>query len=390
MALGRKRRLHQDNIWPGFVDALATLLMVIIFLLMMFVLAQVFLSETLSGRESTLERVNAQMAELTELLNLERRTNDNLRGDMASLSGELQASLRQRDGLSTQVTALQRQNASISEQLEAAFRTMEADRETLEVKLAELAKLENDVAALEALRTELQSQIQQQARQLDEKEGRLLEAEDLSDSQRAQNALMNQQLAAMRQQLASLQDALEASESLNEDQKVQIQSLGNRLNAALATKVQELNKYRSEFFGELRKILGNQAGVRIVGDRFVFQSEVLFNSGEATLGPIGQEQLQRLAGTLIDVSAKIPDQVNWILRVDGHTDNIPISTAKFPSNWELSTQRAISVVKELIAQGISADRLAATGFGEFQPLDDRNDEIARRRNRRIEIKLTQR
>lgn len=390
MALGRKRRLHQDNIWPGFVDALATLLMVIIFLLMMFVLAQVFLSETLSGRESTLERVNAQMAELTELLNLERRTNDTLRGDMASLSGELQASLRQRDGLSTQVSALQRQNASISEQLEAAFQTMEADRETLEVKLAELAKLENDVAALEALRTELQDKIQQQARQLDEKDGRLLEAEDLSDSQRAQNALMNQQLAAMRQQLASLQDALEASESLNEDQKVQIQSLGNRLNAALATKVQELNKYRSEFFGELRKILGNQAGVRIVGDRFVFQSEVLFNSGEATLGPIGQEQLQRLAGTLIDVSAKIPDQVNWILRVDGHTDNIPISTAKFPSNWELSTQRAISVVKELIAQGIPADRLAATGFGEFQPLDDRNDEIARRRNRRIEIKLTQR
>jgi len=390
MALGRKRRLHQDNIWPGFVDALATLLMVIIFLLMMFVLAQVFLSETLSGRENTLQRVNAQMAELSDLLNLERKTNTDLRTDMSSLSGELQASLRQRDDLSAQVAQLERQSKSINEQLEAAFSTMEADRETLEIKLASLAKLENDVVALQALRDELQQQIAQQARELNEKDGLLLEVESLSDSQRAQNALMNQQMSALRQQLASLQESLEASESLNENQKVQIQSLGNRLNAALATKVQELNKYRSEFFGELRKILGNQSGVRIVGDRFVFQSEVLFNSGEATLGPAGQDQLQQLAGTLLEISAKIPEKVDWILRVDGHTDDIPISTAQFPSNWELSTQRAISVVKELITHGIPANRLAATGFGEFQPLDGQQDEIARRRNRRIEIKLTQR
>ena len=390
MALGRRRRIHQDNIWPGFVDALATMLMVIIFLLMIFVLAQVFLSETLSGQENTLEKLNAQMSELTDLLNLERKANKDLRGNMDSLSTELQASIKRRDDLTGQLETLESENNKINEKLADAFKTIDADRETLEVKLAELAKMKQDVQALEALRDQLTKEIKEQATKLDKQEGKLIEERELADSARAQNALMNQQLAALREQLASIQEALEASEALNKDQKAQISSLGNRLNAALATKVQELSKYRSEFFGELRKVLGNQSGIRIVGDRFVFQSEVLFNSGEAKLEPAGQAQLQQLAKTLRDISAKIPPKIDWILRVDGHTDNIPISTAKFPSNWELSTQRAISVVKELIKEGIPAERLAATGFGEFQPLDKNNDEIARRRNRRIELKLTQR
>ncbi|NVJ93264.1 MAG: peptidoglycan -binding protein [Methylocystaceae bacterium] len=390
MALGRRRRIHQDNIWPGFVDALATMLMVIIFLLMIFVLAQVFLSETLSGQENTLEKLNAQMSELTDLLNLERKANKDLRGNMDSLSTELQASIKRRDDLTGQLETLESENNKVNERLADAFKTIDADRETLEVKLAELAKMKQDVQALEALRDQLTKEIKEQATKLDKQEGKLIEERELADSARAQNALMNQQLAALREQLASIQEALEASEALNKDQKAQISSLGNRLNAALATKVQELSKYRSEFFGELRKVLGNQSGIRIVGDRFVFQSEVLFNSGEAKLEPAGQAQLQQLAKTLRDISAKIPPKIDWILRVDGHTDNIPISTAKFPSNWELSTQRAISVVKELIKEGIPAERLAATGFGEFQPLDKNNDEIARRRNRRIELKLTQR
>lgn len=390
MALGRRRRVQQDNIWPGFVDALATLLMVIIFLLMIFVLAQVFLTETLSGKESSLDKLNTQMSELTELLNLERKANADLRDNMSTLSSELQASVKLRDDLSGRLDSLESDNQKLNEQLADAFKTIEADRETLEVKLAELAKMREDVRALEALREELTREIKEQATKLDKKEGKLIEERELADSARAQNALMNKQLAALRQQLAAIQEALEASEALNEDQKTQIRSLGKRLNAALATKVQELSKYRSEFFGELRKVLGNQSGIRIVGDRFVFQSEVLFNSGEAALGPAGQEQLQRLADTLKEIAGRIPDKVDWILRVDGHTDDIPISTAKFPSNWELSTQRAISVVKELIKQGIPAHRLAATGFGEFQPLDAGKDEIARRRNRRIELKLTQR
>jgi chemotaxis protein MotB len=390
MALGRRRRVHQDNIWPGFVDALATMLMVIIFLLMIFVLAQVFLSETLSGQENTLEKLNAQMSELTDLLNLERKANKDLRVNMNSLSTELQASVKLRDDLTGRLETLENENNKVNEKLADAFKTIDADRETLEIKLAELAKMKQDVQALEALRDQLTKEIKEQATKLDKQEGKLIEERELADSARAQNALMNQQLAALREQLASIQQALEASEALNKDQKAQISSLGNRLNAALATKVQELSKYRSEFFGELRKVLGNQSGIRIVGDRFVFQSEVLFNSGEARLEPAGQAQLQQLAKTLRDISAKIPAKIDWILRVDGHTDDIPIATAKFPSNWELSTQRAISVVKELVKQGIPPERLAATGFGEFQPLDQNNDEIARRRNRRIELKLTQR
>ncbi|NVK20420.1 MAG: peptidoglycan -binding protein [Methylocystaceae bacterium] len=390
MALGRRRRIQQDNIWPGFVDALATLLMVIIFLLMIFVLAQVFLSETLSGSENKLDKLNTQMSELSELLNLERKANEDLRDNMSSLSSELQASVRLRDDLSGKLETLEKDNQQINEKLADAYKTIEADRETIELKLAELAKMSADVQALEALRDQLKKEIQQQAKSLEAKDGKLIEERELAESARAQNALMNQQLAALRQQLAAIEEALEASEALNADQKTQIRSLGKRLNAALATKVQELSKYRSEFFGELRKVLGNQAGIRIVGDRFVFQSEVLFKSGEATLGAAGQEQLHHLAATLKEIASRIPSKVDWILRVDGHTDDIPISTAKFPSNWELSTQRAISVVKELIKEGIAPQRLAATGFGEFQPLDAKKDEIARRRNRRIELKLTQR
>jgi len=390
MAFGRRRRIHQDNIWPGFVDALATLLMVIIFLLMIFVLAQVFLNETLSGRESALEKLGSDMSELTELLNLERKANKDLRSNMAGLSQELQASLRLRDEYSLKLKGLEDKNQQLNERLADAFQTIEADKEKIELKLAEVAKLQQDVAALEALREELTKEVQQQASKLEQKDGQLIEERKLAESERAQRALLNQQMAALREQLSAIQEALDASEALNNDQKAQIKSLGNRLNAALATKVQELSKYRSEFFGELRKVLGNQSGIRIVGDRFVFQSEVLFNSGEAKLGEAGKAQLEQLALTLLEISQKIPAKIDWILRVDGHTDNVPIATAKFPSNWELSTQRAISVVKELIAHGIAPERLAATGFGEFQPLDGRHDEIAKRRNRRIELKLTQR
>lgn len=390
MALGRRRRIQQDNIWPGFVDALATMLMVIIFLLMIFVLAQVFLSETLSGREHTLDKLNEQMGELSELLNLERKSNKDLRTNMTSLSTELQASVKTRDTLSLRMKGLEEDNLKINEKLVDAFQTIDTDRETLELKLAELVKLQEDTAALEALRDELIRDAKNQAAKLDQKEGQIIEERKLADSERAQNALMNKQLAALREQLTAIEEALGASESLNKEQKVQISALGKRLNTALATKVQELAKYRSEFFGELRKVLGKQAGVRIVGDRFVFQSEVLFQSGHAKLGAEGVIQLKQLAKTLREISAKIPKKVNWILRVDGHTDDIPIKNLKFPSNWELSTQRAISVVKALTNAGIAPNRLAATGFGEFQPLDERNDEIARRRNRRIELKFTQR
>ena len=212
----------------------------------------------------------------------------------------------------------------------------------------------------------------------------------LTDQQKAQVGLLNQQILALRNEIRKLNAALEAAEEQDRKSQAIITDLGTRLNRALAAKVGELQRYRSEFFGRLREVLGNRPGIRVVGDRFVFQSEVLFASGSAELGVPGQEQMASLARTLLEISREIPSDVNWVLRVDGHTDTRPISTAQFPSNWELSSARAISVVKFLIAEGVSPDRLAATGFGEYQPIDERTDEIGLRRNRRIELKLTER
>ena len=218
----------------------------------------------------------------------------------------------------------------------------------------------------------------------------LTEERKISEAAKAQVALLNRQMAELRKQVARLNTALQASKAASTAQKAEIVNLGKRLNAALASKVQELARYRSEFFGRLRQVLGNRRDIRVVGDRFVFQSEVLFGSGSAEIGEKGKRQLTQLAQTLKSISAKIPKDLDWVLRVDGHTDRVPIKTAAFPSNWELSMARAISVVKFLISQGIPARNLAAAGFGEFRPLDARTDEIAYRRNRRIELKLDQR
>ena len=221
-------------------------------------------------------------------------------------------------------------------------------------------------------------------------ENALLKEKKISESARAKIALLNKQTAALRAQLSRIEAALEASEQQTAEHKVQIVNLGKRLNAALASKVQELSRYRSEFFGRLRDVLGKQPGLRIVGDRFVFQSEVLFEKGSADIGMTGQSQLKALAASLKDLSMKIPNDIDWVLRIDGHTDSDPIRTSRFPSNWELSTARAIAVVQKLIGQGLPANRLVAAGFGKFQPIDKGQDEIAKRRNRRIELKLTQR
>ena len=390
MAALARRQQRATNIWPGFVDALATLLMVIMFLLMVFVLAQFFLSQALSGRDQALLRFQNQVSELAELLSLERRANDGLQKNVAQLSQELQISVALRDDLKIAIGRL-RQGAEETEQkLAAALKTIETDESKILTQVEELAGLNRDVAALQALREELQAEITAMAGQLEQSGKALLEEREISQSARAQIALLNQQTAALRETLAKISAALEVSEKLATEQKVQITTLGSRLNAALAAKVHELSRYRSEFFGRLRDVLGAQPGVRIVGDRFVFQSEVLFAKGLADLGDAGKIQLIQLARTLRQISTKIPADIDWVLRVDGHTDKDPIKTLRFPSNWELSSARAISVVQFLIGQGLPPNRFAATGFGEFQPLDNRTDEIAKRRNRRIELKFTQR
>ena len=432
MASLTRRTQHSTNTWPGFVDALATLLMVIIFLLMIFVIAQFFLNDAISGRDKALRNLEGQIAELASVLALERRTNENLRTDVSRLSAELQASVSARDDLSTEVRGLTTRLASAEDKVNSLGRSLTAEREknvenlrqitdlagqiealtamrdrleaevtNLSVDLADrddvisaqagqIGELASQIERLTALRTELENEVGKLASELDETEGELLSERELSESARAEIALLNQQTAALREQLAELSAALNASEKRSEEQMAEIQLLGSRLNAALASKVHELNRYRSEFFGRLRDLLGGTRGVQIVGDRFVFQSEVLFDRGSSEFGIGAEPQLAQLAATLHELIDKIPDDIDWVLRVDGHTDSVPISTLRFPSNWELSAARAISVVQFLISQGIPAEHLAATGFGEYQPIDPGGDEIAQRRNRRIELKLTER
>ncbi len=417
-ALERRGQQRSINIWPGFVDGLASLLLVVIFVLMVFMVAQYFLSTALTGRDAALQRLQRQVAELAELLALERAANFRLQSEVDKFSSELQSSLLNRESLSDELGGLIEERDQLRNQLALltqgrdelerrleeiaaeralsekeladAYKVIEADKEKIEAQLAELAVLKSlrDEMAAELAGT--QDQLSEESERAKTLAASLAKEEEVSAEAARQVALLNRQILALRQQLAQLSEALEASEAKNKEQEVQIADLGRRLNVALATKVQELARYRSEFFGRLRQVLGDRQDIRVVGDRFVFQSEILFESASAELGDGGKVQMRRLAKTLAEISAEIPDEIDWVLRVDGHTDIRPISTAEFPSNWELSTARAISVVQYLIDEGIPARRLAATGFGQYQPIDDGRDEIALRRNRRIELKLTQR
>lgn len=434
-----RRQRQTFDIWPGFVDALSALLIVIIFLLMVFTLSQFFLGDILSGRNQALERMNQKLTELSKVLSLEQKTNLSLSKKITQLTIDLEASTASREKMSAQLAELITQRDALQTKLTDARQIIGNDKKKIETQLAEIIQINRDINALQDVRAALEKKVSKLAETVAERdrslgslrdrskelETRMADAknrtalaqkeiekkeltirelsaqaqrigDDLTKEQRASQdfrrkiAVLNTQLVALRLQLTRLNAALEASETRVAAQDVQIMSLGKRLNEALASKVEELARYRSEFFGRLREALGKRSGVRIVGDRFVLQSEVLFSTGSADLNPIGQEQIDKLAATLQEISDRIPDDLNWVLRVDGHTDSRPISTPKFPSNWELSAARAISVVKALINRGLQADRLVAAGFGEFQPLDARNDEVAYLRNRRIEFKLTQR
>lgn len=405
-ALTRRSR-YTVNVWPAFVDALASVLLVFIFVVLIFVLAQFFLNERLIGREQALDELSLQVNELANTLSLEREKSAELGERITELSSRLKATLAERDSLTSQL-AVTTQRAEVAEaeasqleaKLEDASTIIATDKEKIELQLQEIASLQENIATLRQRRTELETRVAGLAETVKQRDEEIVVARDRSktleadltevkEESRARVALLNQQIAALREQLARLSAALALEESKVEEQKVKVAELGQRLNVALARKVQELNRYRSEFFGRLREALGDHPDIRIVGDRFVFPSELLFPTASATLMPAGRHQLARLAETLKTVTSKIPSDIDWILRVDGHTDRRPIQTARFPSNWELSTARALSVVNYLIAQGISPVRLAATGFGEFRPLDDRISEDAYKRNRRIEIKLTQ-
>ena len=413
MALARlgSNRRSESYTWPGFVDALATLLMVIIFVLMVFVLIQVNLAYRVSGQDATLGEMRQQLVSLTELLNLERKASSDLAADLAQISKELEVTTTERDDILAQLAnatdalaASTAENVVLSEKQEATLAALEAARLRLDERLAALTAAEQNLAEantkLAASETSLastESSLAAALEKLAQTQQESVEANKQADSLAAENAAsraeilqMTKATTALRQRIEELTTLLGDLEAQATRDKVAIASLGKSLNNALANKVQELQRFRSEFFGRLREVLSGRDEVQIVGDRFVFQSEVLFNQGQANIGNSGEEQLQKLALTLADIATKIPDDINWVLQVEGHTDDIPIRAGRFADNWDLSTERALSVVRFLASQGVPANRLAATGYGEFQPLASGDTDDARRRNRRIELKITQR
>ena len=341
MALARGRRERSVDYWPGFVDALSTLILGIIFLLTIFVVIQFYLSQEVAGKDTALSRLNAQISQLTDLLALEKSGKVDLEDQISRLRASLSGAESDRDRLKSAAEGSGAGMASAQQKLDDTSKSLAAEKQVSGKALSEIE-------------------------------------------------ILNQQIGALRRQLAALEDALDASEKKGRESQARVSDLGSRLNVALAQRVQELSRYRSDFFGRLREILGDRPEIRVVGDRFVFQSEVLFDSGQAVLNTVGNAELDQLATALLELEKQIPPEIAWVLRVDGHTDVRPIASAQFPSNWALSAARAISVVQYLVTKGVSPQRLVAAGFGEFQPLDDAKNDDAYKRNRRIELKLTER
>jgi chemotaxis protein MotB len=339
MALARARREAGINYWPGFVDALSTLVLGVIFLLSVFVVVQFYLTQEVTGKDTALSRLNAQIMQLTELLSLEKTGKVTLEEQLA--------------------------------QLRASLATAEGERDRFRGLYEGAGSGASDAKA-----------------RASELSGQLDAEKKLNARTLAQVEVLNQQIAALRRQLSALEGALDAAEKKEKESQTRIADLGQRLNLALAQRVQELSRYRSDFFGRLRQILGNRPDIRIVGDRFVFQSELFFDVGQAVLKPEGREELDKVATALLEIERQIPGDIPWVVRVDGHTDIRPIAGGR--TNWDLSAARAIAVVQYLISRGVSPQRLVAAGFGEFQPIDADRTEEAYARNRRIELKLTER
>ena len=342
MARGRNRKSNEyGEFWPGYVDVLSTLLLTVTFLLSIFMLSQFFVSQESSGKDTVLRKLTRQISELTSLLSLEKGKGKSLEDEMAALQASL-ASLKEENARITGLAGLGDKGVS-----EAAARIAGLDK----------ALADEKGIASEAL---------------------------------AKVDLLNQQLLNLRRQIAALNEALQAAEAKDKDAQTRISDLGARLNVVLARQVQELQRYRSDFFGRLRELLRDRRDIRVVGDRFVFQSEVLFPSGQAQMTPEGLGAIDALAGAIVELERQIPAEIDWALQVDGHTDSRKIASRDFPSNWELSSARATSVVKYLISRGVSPRRLVAAGYGEFAPLEDGITDDVLRRNRRIELKLTNR
>ena len=462
MAISRSRINRGDNLtWPGFVDALAALLMVVIFVLMIFSVAQFYLNQIVSGQDEALIDLNNEISSLYNLLQIEKNSNsqlkiqlDKLNSDFKRINDDLDQKIDENDALSQLIISLKSSLSETQNQLELAnykittqekqlknkekeiidiqndnkekfsiFETKIADlekklvtsRDELALKIDDILKLEKlknnlklEIDNLISSNKEINAEILQERdynKTLEEKITSLKDKAILSQKEnknsiseiiklRAQINTLKTALTEVNLKLSQLQALFEKQKKEDEINKIETANLGKELNSALATRVKELQKFRSEFFGRLSELLENREEIRIVGDRFVFQSELLFEKGSANLGEKGNEQLKKLFITLDDIARTIPNDINWVLQVEGHTDNTPIKPGKYSDNWDLSTERALSVVRFLIDKGIKPKRLSATGYGEFQPLNnlDKNFSLEEinSKNRRIELKITQR
>ncbi len=375
MSLASRRRRGID-FWPGFVDALSSLLMVLIFMLLIFTIGQFVLSDALTGRDKALAQLNAELAQLAKALSMEQSAKTTALTQVNELSASLAQTGGERDALRLSL-----------DDTSAALTQAQAKNEEDE---ARIARLSSDINALAELKRQLEAEIASRLAELEGEREKLVVQTELSAQAAAQVELLNRQMAALRTQLDEITAALELQRAQSTAKDLRIEELGKELNIALAQRVGELQRYRSDFFGKLREVLGNRSDIQIVGDRFVVPSELLFSSGTDELTPVALKQLDSLATTLTEVASEIPSDIDWVLRIDGHTDKRPIATSRFPSNWELSSARAIAIVKYLVTRGVPANRLSANGFGQFRPLDPGDSEAAYTINRRIEIQLTNR
>ncbi len=374
--LNKVRRRQVDYTWPGFVDALASLLMVIIFVLMIFVLSQFFLSQKMTGQDEALVKLRNNLVELGEMLSLERQTTTELTTQLSLLETkivEVKKNLKYEKEL---VTQFKEELAGQSNILSLNQSEIEDLKEKLKIKIQDALLLKNNVEQLE-------KRINKKDTDINEKN------ETINANKKEINELISASLK-LRNKLSQLQTLLSAYKAKDKKEKVKTINIGKEMNSALARRVEELQKFKSDFFGRVRELIKGRKEIRIVGDRFVFQSEVLFKVGSEELGVKGQEEMAKLAITLMDIEKSLPTDIDWILQIDGHTDNLPVKKGQnYLDNWELSTKRALSVLRFLIKQGIKPDRLSASGYGSFQPIDKKNTNIARAKNRRIEMKITQ-
>ncbi|MEN8802727.1 MAG: peptidoglycan -binding protein [Thiogranum sp.] len=422
LLVNRQRRTI--DIWPGFVDALAALLMVVMFVLLLFSVGQFLLTDALVGRDETLDRLRSRITGLADVLAMERKEKSDLQNRLSSLTGELEVTLKTRDELEKRLAdmTLQAQGTAtelrrVEGELQLARNSIADQEQTLRQQRDTIAERNQTLQQQRDTIAERDQTLQRQSDTIAERDQTLLQQRDTvsrleTDRRQLQTSLeaskqetaeqvvlvgqaqagvaeLNDQIAALNEQLARINQALEVSEAKLQDKDVEIGDLGRRLNLALADKVEEMSRYRSEFFGKLREALSDNPDVRIEGDRFVLPSEVLFSSASADLDKRGAKEIATVARTLKEITQQIPDDIDWVLRVDGHTDRRPIRRV-FASNWELSSARAISIVKYMISQGIPAEHLVAAGFGQYHPIDPDKSEQAYRRNRRIELKLTSR